>query len=180
MRLPVPLKRRDLVILLTLAGRALAADVQLQAPNVVVIGPQLVTSGQPGAAALRGLGAQGFEAVIYLAPLTVPDAVVEEPEILRRQNIEFIHIPVRFGQPTGADFAAFTQAMDRLRGRKLLVHCQVNLRASSMTFLYRVIAGHEKPDTAYEAVARVWSPEGPWKRLLVAQLRKARIAFEPY
>ena len=69
--------------------------------------------------------------------------------------------------------------MNRLRDRKVLVHCQVNMRASSMTFLYRVIVGGEKPD-AYEAVAKVWSPEGPWKRLLTDQLRKAGIAFEPY
>jgi hypothetical protein len=54
------------------------------------------------------------------------------------------------------------------------------MRASSMTFLYRVIVGREAPEQAYEPVARVWSPRGPWKKLLIAQLRKAGIAFEPY
>jgi hypothetical protein len=62
----------------------------------------------------------------------------------------------------------------------VLVHCQVNMRASTMTFLYRVIKAHEPPEQAYQSVARVWSPEGPWKRLLVSQLQKAGIAFEPY
>jgi len=49
-----------------------------------------------------------------------------------------------------------------------------------MTFLYRVIVGGEKPDLAYESVANVWSPRGPWRRLIVSQLKKAGIDFEPY
>ena len=161
-------------------GAACAAEPVLQAPNVVPITSLLVTSGQPTADALAGLAAQGFGAVIYLAPPTVPDAVPGEADIVRRQGLAFVNIPIRFGQPTDADFRAFVEAMERLRDRKVLVHCQVNMRASSMTFLYRVIVGHEQPEPAYEAVAKVWSPEGPWKALMVSQLRQAGIAFEPY
>ena len=173
---------RRVVILLALAfaGDAVAAEPAIQAPNVVPISASLVTSGQPSAAALAQLKAHGFEAVIYLAPPTVSDAVPGEAAIVRRQGIEFINIPIDFRRPTEADFQEFVAAMERLRGRKVLVHCQVNLRASSMTFLYRVIVGREKPEAAYESVARVWSPEGPWKALMVSQLRKAGIAFEPY
>lgn len=152
----------------------------LDAPNVVPISPQLVTSGQPTAAALRNLAAAGFQAVIYLAPPTVPDAVANEAQIVRAQGLEYVNIPIRFNNPTEADYQAFVQTMNRLRGRKVLVHCQVNMRASSLTFLYRVIVGRESPERAYESVARVWSPDGPWKSLLTVQLRKARIAFEPY
>ena len=70
--------------------------------------------------------------------------------------------------------------MADLKGHKVLVHCQVNMRASSMTFLYRVIIRKDPPEQAYEAVAGVWSPAGPWKALLVSQLKKHNIAFEPY
>ena len=140
----------------------------------------LVTSGQPTANSLSHLAEQGFAADIYLAPLTVSDAVPGEAEIVRRQGMEFINIPIKFGKPTEADFQAFVEAMDKFHDRKVLVHCQVNMRASSMTFLYRVIVGHEDPEKAYESVARVWSPEGPWKALIIGQLRKANIAFEPY
>jgi len=47
-------------------------------------------------------------------------------------------------------------------------------------FLYRAIVAREDADRAYEAVARVWSPSGPWKELIVGELRRAGIAFEPY
>jgi hypothetical protein len=119
-------------------------------------------------------------ATIYLAPPTVSDGVPGEDDIVRGQGLELVNIPIQFGNPTAADFESFVAAMDRLRGRKVLVHCQANLRASSMTFLYRVIVGRENPEQAYQAVAKVWSPEGPWRALLVAELRKAGIDFEQY
>ena len=159
--------------------RSAAPEPELLAPNVVVISDRLVTSGQPGTDALATLGAQGYGAVIYLAPPGMPDAVAGEAEIVRRQGLEYIEVPIQFNRPAASDVEAFAAAMQRLGGRKVLVHCQVNMRASSMVFLYRVIVGRENPDRAYEAVARVWSPSGPWKDLIVTQLRKAGIAFEP-
>jgi protein tyrosine phosphatase (PTP) superfamily phosphohydrolase (DUF442 family) len=158
----------------------LASSTSLEAPNVVVISSRLVTSGQPTRVSLARLNEQGFGAVIYLAPPTVADAVPEEADILRKQGIEFVNIPIKFGSPSSADFAEFVKVMQKFRDRKILVHCQVNMRASTMTFLYRVIVGNQQADLAYDAVARVWSPEGPWKQLIVTELKKAKIEFVPY
>src|SRR5690348_5640656 len=83
---------------------AAASSSDIAAPNVVPISPRLVTSGQPTAEALARLGGQGFQAVIYLAPLTLPNAVKDEPEILARQHIAFVNIPINFGKPGVADF----------------------------------------------------------------------------
>ena len=83
-------------------------------------------------------------------------------------------------QPIDADYAAFAAAMKRMPAGKVLVHCQINLQASTMTFLYRVIELREPPDKAYESVAAVWSPNDVWKRFIVAQLARAGVAFEPY
>lgn len=176
---------RALIAIAALSGVTFGTTVHaslpsIEAPNVVAISPRVVTSGQPTAKALSGLAEQGFKAVIYLAPPTVSDAIPGEGDIVRGQGLEFVNIPIPFGEPTEADFAQFVEAMDRFRDRKVLVHCQVNMRASTMTFLYRVIVGGEAPGNAYESVARVWSPQGPWKKLIVSELRKAGIAFEPY
>ena len=162
------------------APAAATSAPALQAPNVVPISDQLVTAGQPTADALRQLRALGFEAVIYLAPPTVSDAVPGEAEIVRSQGLDFVNIPIPFGEPTAAHVQAFFGEMARLGSRKRLVHCQVNMRASSLSFLHRVIVDREAPELAYEAVARVWSPNRTWKRLIVAQLREAGIPFEPY
>jgi protein tyrosine phosphatase (PTP) superfamily phosphohydrolase (DUF442 family) len=153
---------------------------KLVAPNIVVISPRLTTSGQPSAPALAMLAAQGFEAVIYLAPPTVVDAVRDEQAIVERQGLAYVNIPIKFTDPTEADFDAFVAALSRLHDRKVLVHCQVNLRASSFVFLYRVVIGKEPPEAAYDAVMQVWTPQGPWRALIAAVLRKHGIAFEPY
>lgn len=155
-----------------------AESPRLIAPNVVEISSRLVTSGQPSAEALAGLKAQGFEAVIYLAPPTVADAVRDEQLIVTRQGLIFINIPILFDNPTEADFDAFSSVLSGLGNRKVLVHCQINLRASSMVFLYRAIVLKEDPRTAFEAVSGVWSPDGPWRRLIEGQLGKHKVAFE--
>ena len=169
-----------LLAALTLTAKIAIAATALDAPNVVPISESLVTSGQPTAAALAGLSARGFGAVINLAPLTVPDAVRDEPEIVRKQGLSFINIPIAFGNPTDSDFQEFVTAMNGFKDKKVLVHCQVNMRASSMTFLYRVLIEHQNPEKAYESVARIWSPEGPWMHFIAAELKQGGIPFQPY
>lgn len=147
-------------------------------PNLVQATPTLFTSGQPPAKSLEGLKAQGFEAVVYLAPPTVQDAVRDESRIVGAQGLVFVNIPIVFDNPTERDFETFVAVIRALGSRKVLVHCQVNLRASSMVFLYRTIVGKENPDAAWKDVERIWTPRGPWKRLIEEQLKKHGVAFE--
>ena len=150
------------------------------APNVVEITPRLVTSGQPSRDALGMLKAQGYGAVVYLAPPTVPDAVPDEPVIVTRQGLQFVNIPIDFAHPTEGDFATFAAYLKPLAGTKVLVHCQVNLRASSMMFLYRTIVLNEDLHKAYEAVQRIWVPDATWKRYMQGLLARNGIDFEPF
>ena len=180
--MPIP-RRKALASALAalLLPTALRTHAQsIEAPNFIAIGPNLATSGQPTKEALARLGTHGFQAVIYLAPSTVPNAVKEEPELLAKQAIEFIQIPIPFGAPDESHFAALSAALIRLQERKVLVHCEINMRASTLVFLHRVIRLKETPATAYDAVAHVWSPRGPWRRLIVEQLAKNNVLFEPY
>ncbi|RVT47439.1 protein tyrosine phosphatase family protein [Rubrivivax albus] len=175
-----PFRKSLAALLLLMGGTGAVMGQVLEAPNVVPIDQMLVTSGQPSRAALGSLRQQGFEAVLYLAPSSVPDAIADEPKILAEQGIEFVHIPIPFGKPQEGHFVAVSEALQRLKGKKVLVHCQVNMRASSMVFLYRTITGGQDPGNAYESVSKVWSPHGPWRSLLQTQLKKHGINFEPY
>jgi protein tyrosine phosphatase (PTP) superfamily phosphohydrolase (DUF442 family) len=149
----------------------------VDAPNVVVVSDTWVTSGQPTAASLAQLARHGYKAVVYLAPPTVPDAVATEPELVRGQGLAFVNIPIAWTAPTAEDFAAFVAAMHRFEGQKVLVHCQANMRASAMTFLYRVIEGKEDPEQAWDTVQKIWTPEGAWRDFVNARLQAAGIAF---
>lgn len=166
-------------IALSLAMTAFAqTEPNIKARNVVAISENLVTAGQPTAESLAGLSKLGFKAVINLAPPTVPDAVANESQIIGDQGMAYVNIPVQWSKPTEEDFQAFAETMKRLQGQKVLVHCQANMRASAMTFLYRVIVAKENPALAYETVLKVWAPKDQWKELINSQLKKANIAFE--
>jgi protein tyrosine phosphatase (PTP) superfamily phosphohydrolase (DUF442 family) len=149
-------------------------------PNMVEISPHLTTSGQPSAETLAALREQGYEADVYLAPATVSDAVRDEALIVSRQGMVFVNIPIQFENPTTRDFETFAAVMKALEGRKVLVHCQINMRASSMVFLYRTVVGKEDPHVAYEAVSQIWVPHGPWKKLIQEELQQHGIKFDPF
>jgi len=148
------------------------------APNVRVISPLLVTAGQPDRASLQRLKSEGYAAVISLSPSDARDAVPEESQILTAQGVEFIHIPMPWQAPEAKHLEAMGEAMQRLKGRKVLVHCQMNMRASAMTFLYRAIYEKEDPAKAWGDVKPLWTPTNQWATFLDGQLRAHGIAFE--
>jgi protein tyrosine phosphatase (PTP) superfamily phosphohydrolase (DUF442 family) len=160
------------------AGGAIAAPAP--PPNLVTIDARLSTAGQPSAEWLNTLKAQGFEAVIYLAPPTVEDAVKDEPLIVGRQGLVWANIPIRWDAPADADYDTFAALLQSLRGKKVLVHCQADFRASTLTFLYRVLVEKVDPQQAWDAVSKVWTPRGPWKALMLDRLKKNGIAFDPF
>lgn len=148
------------------------------APNVRVIGPLLVTAGQPDRASLQRLKAEGYAAVISLAPDGTADAVPEQGAILAGQGVEYVHIPIPWQTPEARHLDSMAAAMQRFKGKKVLVHCQMNMRASAMTFLYRAIYEKEDPAKAWSDVKPLWTPTNQWAEFINAQLRAHRIAFE--
>ncbi|XHS78803.1 protein tyrosine phosphatase family protein [Burkholderiaceae bacterium UC74_6] len=172
---------RALVVSLALIAATLPAFAAPAAPpNLTPIDAKLTTSGQPSAEWLSTLKDQGYEAVIYLAPPTVEDAVREEPLIVGRQGLVWINLPIRWNAPADADYDTFAALLQSLRGKKVLVHCQVNFRASTLTFLYRVLVEKTDPQVAWESVSKVWTPSGAWKTLMLDRLKKNGVAFDPF
>lgn len=176
------LRRRRLVASLPgLAFASAGATPGLEAPNVLPVAPDLVCSGQPKPESLRRLGALGFDAVIYLAPFSVGDAQPQEPEWLQAQGIEFVHVPMVWEQPTLVQVDEVLRTLAAWRGikRKVLVHCQVNFRGSSLVFLHRVLERREPAEVAWADLSRVWSPNRTWMALIRSALLRAGHPFEP-
>ena len=99
----------------------------------------------------------------------------------KRKQAGSLNVFKDFGLPNAEEhFIKVSEHLTRIKAKRTLVHCQVNMRASSMVFLHRVIALGEPPAAAYEAVSQVWSPQGPWMALLKQQLRKHKVDFEPF
>jgi uncharacterized protein (TIGR01244 family) len=146
--------------------------------NHVVVDELLHTAGQPSAEVLGTLAARGFDTVINLAPPTVPGAVGEEKALLEASGVRYVNIPVDFRAPTQQDFERFSQALREARAGQVLVHCQINARASTFTFLYRVVYEGASPTDAFERVQAVWTPIEPWARFAEDVLTRHGIAFD--
>jgi protein tyrosine phosphatase (PTP) superfamily phosphohydrolase (DUF442 family) len=148
------------------------------APNVVVISPTLVTAGQPTRESLLGLKAEGYDAVIYLAPGDTADAVADEAQLLKAQGIEFVHVPIPWQAPEAQHLQATARALSRLQGKKVLVHCQMNMRASAVTFLYRTLYAKEDSAAAWADVKKVWTPRDQWAKFVDEQLQAGGSTFK--
>ena len=145
--------------------------------NVVAWSERLASSGQPSAAQLRALRAQGYTMVINLAPPASYGSVPDEPDLLEAAGIRYFNIPVDFDRPDAGDFARFREALAAHAREKVLVHCQLNYRASSFVFLFRAIHDRLEPFEAAEPMLRVWRPNETWQQFLNDQLREQGIEF---
>jgi protein tyrosine phosphatase (PTP) superfamily phosphohydrolase (DUF442 family) len=145
--------------------------------NYVVATERLHTAGQPSAAALATLAEQGFELVVNLAPPGNQGAIAEEGKLVAEDGPTYVNIPVSWQQPTYEDFALFSAVMNGARDRKTLVHCQLNMRASAFTFLYRVVHEGVAPEEAMKALRAVWIPRDQWATFTADVLKRHQIDF---
>jgi uncharacterized protein (TIGR01244 family) len=122
------------------------------------IDARTTTSGRLTASDIDALAQLGVAHVVNLALADSPGALADEAELLAERGIAYTHIPVPFGAPDEAHFAAFRAAYGNGAG-PVHVHCIMNWRVSA--FLYRWHRDHAGMDEA-EARAlmeRQWSPE---------------------
>jgi uncharacterized protein (TIGR01244 family) len=147
--------------------------------NFVQASDRIDTAGQPGRAWLQSAGAAGYRTVISLTPPGSDGTVADEKEILAAAGVEYVNIPVDWSDPGDDDFDRFRAALAASAPGRALVHCQLNMRASAFTFLYRVIEEDADPEDAWTRVTDVWFPEGRWRRFIEATLQRHGEAFRP-
>jgi protein tyrosine phosphatase (PTP) superfamily phosphohydrolase (DUF442 family) len=161
-------------------GPAVATAAPAESPlavNYRAVTERIHTAGQPDATTLATLGARGFGLVVNLAPPSNPGAVPDEGKLVSERGAAYVNIPVNWQKPTDADFEFFRAVMKAGADRKVLVHCQMNYRASAFTFLYRVIEERVPPAEAYAAMRQVWRPRDQWATFVQSTLERYRVAF---
>jgi protein tyrosine phosphatase (PTP) superfamily phosphohydrolase (DUF442 family) len=129
------------------------------------------SSGQPTALQLEEIEQQGFERVIYLAFTDDHTAIEDEDRVVKQLGMDYVHIPVDWENPTLADFKTFADVMGNENTVKTLLHCQVNFRASSFSFLYRVAIQGVPILDAKNDLDSVWAPNETWFRFIRTVLK---------
>jgi ribosomal protein L11 methyltransferase len=133
-------------------------------------GPLLTSAGQPQPPHFPVLAQAGYQAVINLAMPTSPNFLPEEATLCAQAGLNYTAIPVPFDAPTPQHARAFLDRMRALEGRKVLVHCALNLRASAFVFLHRVLNLGDSVETARQELNAIWQPDPVWSQLIETML----------
>ncbi len=116
----------------------------------------LLTSGQPAQSILENAAEDGIEVVINLVPASESIYNPKEAETLEKQGIKYIHNPVNWSNPKPSELESFLAAMKQAEGKKVLVHCWANARASAFAYAYRASQNPETAGQEYEELKQIW------------------------
>jgi protein tyrosine phosphatase (PTP) superfamily phosphohydrolase (DUF442 family) len=128
------------------------------------------SSGQPKIEEIPLLAKQGFGRVIYLAFTTNQTAIPGEDNLVVENGMEYVHVPVDFEKPTLKHFQLVAAVLQDDPTLKTLLHCQINLRASTFSFLYRTIFLQVPMAEAKADLDAIWVPDEVWYKFIVDTL----------
>jgi protein tyrosine phosphatase (PTP) superfamily phosphohydrolase (DUF442 family) len=141
--------------------------------NHLKLSDNLHSSGMPTPEQVSSLAEDGIEVVVNLATPKSENWMPDEQERVKAQNITYYGIPVDWDNPTMDDLSTFMVVMDKHKGRKILVHCQANYRATVFIALYRYNFLGWTEENAFKDVREIWDPtEYPaWEKFIESSLR---------
>lgn len=148
--------------LFTLLNYGAIADSVESIKNYQQLNKQFASSGLPEDEQLTALKKAGFQQVVNL----IPGDYMNESTLLKELGIGFEQIEVDWHKPTLADFKRFVAIMQSSGDKKVLVHCQLNYRASAFAYLYEVTQLDVEKDKAFATMAKIWTPEGIWAEFI--------------
>jgi protein tyrosine phosphatase (PTP) superfamily phosphohydrolase (DUF442 family) len=144
--------------------------------NFLKLSDTLFTGGMPKAEELRDAAQKGVDVVINLAPHDVPNALPDESDLVDSLGMQYFNIPVNWNTPTRDGLDRFIEVMDANSGKKILVHCQANFRATAFMALYRILRDGWNPDEAMAGMHQIWDEEDYpiWKMFIEQSLKRSR------
>lgn len=135
--------------------------------NYIKAGERIHSCGSIRENDLEIISQQGIKTVISLNTESPSEVILlrSKASVL---GIDYVHIPVAWKNPTLSSLLQFFEAMDEHPNAEVLVHCQINWRASAFIYLYRTLRLKEREVEALETMHEVWRPErnGTWRRFM--------------
>ena len=144
--------------------------------NYLFYHDKLSSSGMPTVDQMKSVADAGVDLVINLAPHDVPDAILNETELVESLGMEYINIPVNWNTPTRDGLHVFMDAMDRNQDKKILVHCEANFRASAFITMYRILRLDWNPEGAFGTMHTIWDEDAfpVWKMFIEDAIRRSQ------
>lgn len=118
-------------------------------PNAAEPVPGWVTGGQPTEQQLRSFKAAGGELVLDNRDPMEPRGF-DEPAVVRAAGLEYVSLPIVHGAVTTDTMKKMHEALKRLAGRKVLLHCSSGNRTSAALIPYLMIDSNMEEEDAVE------------------------------
>jgi protein tyrosine phosphatase (PTP) superfamily phosphohydrolase (DUF442 family) len=118
-------------------------------PNAAEPVPGWVTGGQPTEQQLRSFKAAGGELVLDNRDPMEPRGF-DEPAVVRAAGLEYVRLPIVHGAVTTDTMKKMHEALKRLAGRKVLLHCSSGNRTSAALIPYLMIDSNMEEEDAVE------------------------------
>jgi protein tyrosine phosphatase (PTP) superfamily phosphohydrolase (DUF442 family) len=140
--------------------------------NFLEISERIASSGQPARRKFRVIREAGYEVVINLALATSDNAIADELDVVTGLGMEYCHIPVVWEHPDPAQFSQFARAMQEYRGRRVWVHCALNMRVSAFLYLFNVLVEGWQEEDARTLLHRIWKPDATWQAFIAEVMKR--------
>ena len=134
--------------------------------NFHQVSGQLACAGQPTEEQLKRLAGEQYQVIINLAPNGGKYSLPDEAASVNVLGLEYCHIPVIFNNPQPSELEEFIDLMTLHSGKKILVHCVANYRASAFTGLYFFKTGKMDKDQTQAFIENVWQPDDIWQQFI--------------
>ena len=126
----------------------------------------LWTSGQLSQKDVLALPDLGIEVVVNLALPSSPNALPAEAELVTGLGLVYVQIPVEWELPFPEQFFQFVGVLKAFVGRKIWVHCAMNMRVSAFVYLYRKLVLGEEEENATFPMREIWVPNEIWQEFI--------------
>lgn len=130
--------------------------------NFHFVSPELASSGMLELSDYQYIDDYGFKHVINL----IPGLQIKEKSYVEKLGMTYQQIPVDWDEPTLQDFQKFVELMKSYGTDKVYVHCELNWRAASFVYLYRVTQSGVSIETAKNDLEVIWSPHDGWEKYI--------------
>lgn len=138
-------------------------------PSFQFIHERLFTSGQPSAEQFQLIKEYGIDTVINLAFNDADPHLNGEDKICVELGLNYIQIPILWDTPADDQcLFALDLIAHLVQEKKIWVHCALNMRVSSLMYLYRQYFMDIDMPTAQELLHQIWEPNETWTGLIHA------------
>ncbi len=134
--------------------------------NFHQVSDALACAGQPREGQLASIAQDGYEVIINLGLADGKYALADEAASVKSLGLAYHHIPVQFDNPQLDELTTFIADMQQHDGKKILVHCAANYRASAFTGLYLFAEGKLNEEQMQEFIEGVWQPDAVWQQFI--------------